>query len=104
MRNIETKVVAAAAGGGVGGALGPFILWLLGVLVWHVSDAADSASQAMAAVPTPIAALILAGLPAGLAWAAGYRAPHTARIVEADLLPPVPPQGILPVAKDLPPK
>jgi hypothetical protein len=71
---IETKVVAATAGA----AVGEFVLWLLGVTVWHVSSAADHASQAVGAVPTPVSALILMGATA----LAGYFAPHTPRPAE----------------------
>ena len=76
---IEAKVIAAAWGAGLGGASSTFILWLLGFLCWGASPAADKATDAVAAVPQPVAALIfiaVASLGAGLG---GYEAPHTDR-------------------------
>jgi hypothetical protein len=77
MNPIETKVIAAIAGGGLGGALGQFSLWLLGVLVWHASSSADKATAATAAVPGPVSMLLVALVAAGGAGLAGYSAPHT---------------------------
>jgi hypothetical protein len=79
MNPIETKVIAAIAGGGLGGAIGQFLLWLFGVLVWHASSAADKATAATAAVPGPVSMLLVALIAAGGAGLAGYAAPHTSR-------------------------
>jgi len=79
MNPIEAKVIAAIAGGGLGGAIGQFLLWLLGVLVWHASSAADAATAATAAVPGPVSMLLVALIAAGGAGLAGYAAPHTHR-------------------------
>lgn len=76
---IESKVAIAAAGGGVGGVLATFLLWLLGVTLWHVSASAGSADLAIAAVPAPVSAVLLTVLPAALSLLGGYLAPHTAR-------------------------
>jgi ABC-type multidrug transport system fused ATPase/permease subunit len=76
---VESKVIAGAAGGGIGGALATFTLWLLGVFVWGASSAADQAEKAVAAVPTPVAGLVLIVLSSVVAFAAGYVAPHTHR-------------------------
>lgn len=84
---IETKVVVGAAAGGIGGALGSFLLWLLGVTIWHAPAAAGSADAATAAVPAPVAGLLLTVLPAVLALIGGWLAPHTHR---PDLETPVP--------------
>ncbi len=78
-RILETKVAASAAAGGVGGALASFLLWVLGVTVWGAPSAAGSADVATAAVPAPVAGLLLTLLPAGLALLGGYLAPHTHR-------------------------
>jgi hypothetical protein len=100
VRTIETKVLAAAAGGGVGGAVGAFILWLLGVLVWHQSSAAVDAPTAVAAVPPPVSELLLVLLAAGFAALGGYLAPHTPRpdlavIPASDVVAQVSPAGHL---------
>jgi hypothetical protein len=76
---IETKVIAATAGGATGGVVGSFVLWLLGVLVWHVPGDAKHAIDAMAAVPEPAGAFALFLLGGLLAFAGGYWAPHTHR-------------------------
>jgi len=79
MNSIEAKVIAAIAGGGLGGAIGQFLLWLLGVLVWHASSSADKATAATAAVPGPVSMLLVALMAAIGAGLAGYSAPHTSR-------------------------
>lgn len=81
---IEAKVIAAIAGGGLGGAIGQFLLWLLGVLVWHASSTADRATVATAAVPAPVSMLLVALIAAGGAGLAGYSAPHTSRPATPD--------------------
>jgi hypothetical protein len=78
MKQFEAKVIAAAiGGGGLSGAVSPFFLWLLGVLVWHVSDTTDKAGAAIAAVPEPVSALLVGVMAAIGAGLAGYWAPHT---------------------------
>lgn len=86
MRNIETKVIAAAAGSGLGSFLGSFLIWLMGVFLWHGSDAADKATDTAALVPIPVSALVLAVITIAGTYLAGYNAPHTARpdLGEAD--------------------
>jgi len=76
-QRIESKVIAATGGSGAGAVLASFVLWLLGVTVWHVGFAADKAEQAVAAVPSPVAGLILLIVSALGALGAGYAAPHT---------------------------
>jgi hypothetical protein len=76
---VETKVLAGAAGAGIGGALGNFLLWLLGITVWHTSATAAASSSAVAAVPPAVSALLAAVLPVTLAAVGGYLAPHTSR-------------------------
>jgi hypothetical protein len=77
MSAIETKVVAATAGSGAGAVLGTFGLWLLGVSVWGASGDAADVADAVAAVPTPVAGLVLLVISALGAAVAGYIAPHT---------------------------
>lgn len=76
---LETKVVAGAAGAGLGGVLTSFVVWLLGVLIWHASSSALDAGAAITSVPTPVSLLVGALLTAVLSFVAGYRAPHTSR-------------------------
>lgn len=116
MQTIETKVIAAAAGSGGGAAVGSFVLWLLGVAAWGAPSAADHAGQAMAAVPSPVSALVLVILAAAGGLTSGYAAPHTSRLPKAAAdgyppdasgrhaatdLPPAPDPGALPATEDL---
>ena len=77
MNKVETKVVAATAGSGAGAVLASFGLWMLGVTVWHVDSGADHAGEAVAAVPSPVAGLILLVVSGLGAAVAGWLAPHT---------------------------
>ena len=90
MNPIEAKVIAAIAGGGLGGAIGQFLLWLLGVLVWHASSSADKATAATAAVPGPVSMLLVALIAAVGAGLAGYMAPHTPRPATSPQVTPSP--------------
>jgi hypothetical protein len=83
---VETKVVAATVGSGGGAAIGTFGLWLLGVTVWHESNAADNASNAIAAVPAPVSGLLLLVVAGVGAYVSGWLAPHTSR-TDAPVLP-----------------
>jgi hypothetical protein len=83
---IETKVVAATGGSIAATAVTPFILWLLGVNVWHASSTAGHAVDAVAAVPPPVSGLVLFVVSAAVTALAGYWAPHTSR--PAPLPPP----------------
>lgn len=76
-KRIETKVYGAVVGTALGGALATFLVWLLGVLVWHAPNTAAAADDALRAVPYPVSGLLLALL--GLAGTAvgGYSAPRT---------------------------
>lgn len=76
---IESKVIAATAGGASGGVVGLFFLWLLGVLLWHAPADALHATQAVAAVPQPVGGFLLFLLAGLTSFWAGYRAPHTDR-------------------------
>jgi hypothetical protein len=76
---IESKVLAATGGAGLGGAFGTFVLWLLGVTFWHSSAAADQATTAVASVPEPVGALIVIVVAGVGALISGYVAPHTSR-------------------------
>lgn len=77
MSTIETKVIAAAAGSGVGAAAGGFLLWLAGVLIWHQPNSAGAAAATVAAVPTPVSGLVLILLAVAGSAVSGYAAPHT---------------------------
>ena len=79
MRIIETKVIAAASGSGLGAAVGTFLTWLLGVTIWGAPASAEAVSKAVSAVPQPVFGLLT--ILVGVAGAAigGYVAPHTTR-------------------------
>ena len=79
MSNIETKVIAAAAGSGLGAALSAFLLWVLGVTAFGAPGNADQVAKALAAVPEPVGALLAILVAIGGAFIGGYVAPHTHR-------------------------
>ena len=79
LSTIETKVIAAASGSGLGAAVGTFLLWLLGVTIWGVPFDATSAPRAVAAVPEPVGALLVIVVAVVGAGLAGYAAPHSPR-------------------------
>lgn len=86
LSTIETKVIAAAAGSGLGAASATFILWALGVAVWNVPSAANRVTDAVAAVPAPVSALVAIVVTLVGAFTAGYAAPHTSRSVPAGVV------------------
>jgi hypothetical protein len=86
---IETKVIAAAAGSGLGAALSTFLLWILGVTAFGASSGADQVAKALAAVPEPVGALLAILVGIGGAGIGGYVAPHTSRPDLATGLPVV---------------
>lgn len=79
MKPVESKVIAATAGSGLGAALSAFLLWLVGVLAFGASSAADQVPKALAAVPEPVGALLAILVAIGGAFIGGYAAPHTHR-------------------------
>ena len=76
MAVVETKVKASTAAAAVSG----MALWALGRYVFKGT------------VPDVVASWVYVLVPAGLAWGAGYLAPHTAR-------PDVPHLAVLPPAR-----
>lgn len=86
---IESKVYAATLGSGAGTILSGFLLWLLGITIWHSSSAATDAVAAVAAVPAPVAAVVTLLLAIGGTFIGGYLAPHTSRPVVTDPVPSV---------------
>ena len=69
---ISPKVVAALAGAGFGTALGNGIVWLLGAWLWNGGWSNDQVDSAMAAVPGPVAALVVVVVAAVCAAIPGY--------------------------------
>jgi len=87
---VEGKVWAATAGTGAGAIVSTLVLWVLGVTCFGVSTAAESAGQAVAAVPSPVVGAIGLGITVGGTFLGGYLAKHTARPVPT-VDPPVAP-------------
>jgi len=75
----ENKVWAATVGGGAGVTVSTFLCWVLGVLVWGAPADASRATDAVAAVPGPVSAILILGLTVGATFAAGWYAKHTTR-------------------------
>ena len=79
MSTIETKVIAATAGSGLGAALSAFFLWIVGVFAFGASSSADQVPKALAAVPEPVGALLAILVAILGAFVGGFAAPHTHR-------------------------
>lgn len=76
---IESKVYAGTLGTTAAAAVSAFTLWALGVLIWGASADSASATDAVAAVPGPVAGLVAILLPAIGSFVGGYIAKHTQR-------------------------
>lgn len=79
MAKHETKVISAGLGAPLGGALAAYVTWQTGVMFFGASKDAGKAVDAVAAVPTPLAALLGFICVGGVAYLAGWLAPHTMR-------------------------
>jgi hypothetical protein len=75
----EPKVVAATSSAGLAAIVAGYVNWQIGVSVFHASASGAKVSEAVAAVPQPLSALLLAAIPAAAALIGGYLAPHAAR-------------------------
>jgi hypothetical protein len=95
----EAKVWAGTVGSGVGATVGSFVVWILGVLLWHASSDADQATSAIGSVPAPVAAMVFLAITVGSTYVGGYLAKHTPRPQpEVDDVVPDPRGGLPPVA------
>lgn len=79
LHNVESKVYAAAVGTGAGAVVAAFVTWLLGVFVFGASASAQTASDAIAAVPGPVVGIVGLVITVGGSLVGGYSADHTAR-------------------------
>lgn len=68
---VETKVKASAAGAAAGAVIAEFLNWLLDDYLITPAVTGD--------LPTPVSAVVLLVCSAAVAFAAGYKAKHTAR-------------------------
>lgn len=82
---VSPKVIAASAGAGAGGVISTFVLWLLGVTYWHEPNGADNVAKALAAVPSPVAAIITLVIGALVAAVAGWTVTDPNRVTTSDL-------------------
>ena len=76
---ISPKVVASAAGAGLGTAVSSLIVWLLGVLVWNKPWTAAAVNDAIAAVPTTVSGLVFLLVTAASAAGPAYRVTDPSR-------------------------
>ena len=86
---ISPKVLAATGGAGLGAVVSPFVIWLVGVLVFGVPGDAIHQAEAMAAVPSVVNSLIIALLAVVGAFVPGWAVTDPAR--SDDEVPPPPP-------------
>lgn len=82
---VSPKAIASTAGAGVGTAVSTFVTWILGVTVWGASSSAPAAVDAVAAVPGPVAGMIMLVIPAALAAIAGWKVNDPHRVTSSQL-------------------
>jgi hypothetical protein len=82
---ISPKAVASTGGAGLGAVIATFITWILGVTVWNASSTAADANDAIAAVPTPVSAVIILIVPAALAAILGWSITDPHRVTTQQL-------------------
>ncbi len=76
---VEAKVYSGTLGAGAGATISGFILWLLGIYGWHAQKGAHYATDAVAAVPGPVASIVALLVTVGGAFIGGYLGKHTPR-------------------------
>ncbi len=76
-RVVETKVVASTGAVPLASAVGMFLVWLLGVVVF--GDDYRTAAVEGDGVPVQVVTLVFAAVSTAAVFFAGYRAPHTFR-------------------------
>jgi hypothetical protein len=76
---IESKVYGGTIGTGAGAVISAFVVWLLGVTVWGAPPDSPGATEALAAVPSPVAAIVGLLITVGGSFVGGYLARHTPR-------------------------
>lgn len=82
---VSPKVAAASAGAGGAAILSSLVLWALGVLFWGQPSAASSATDAIAAVPTPVAGFITFILGVVTAAVSGWKVTDPLRVTTSEL-------------------
>jgi hypothetical protein len=82
---VSPKTIAATTGAGLGAALSTLVTWVLGVTFWDASTDAAKATDAVAAVPAPVSAVIVLLIPAALAAFSGWRITDPNRVSTEDL-------------------
>ncbi len=98
---IESKVYAALIGGSVGAVASKFLLWVIGVVFFGVVASAGTATDAIAAVPSPVADVVSGVVTLGAVALGGYMARHTPR-PDLPALPPSAGTGPEPLAPEEP--
>lgn len=82
---VSPKAIAATGGAGAGALVATFANWLLGTLVWDASSAADKVSDALAAVPSPVSALVALVISGAGAAASGWKVADPHRVTTTEL-------------------
>ena len=82
---VSPKAIASTTGAGLGAAVGTLVTWILGVTAWNEPSAASNASDAIAAVPSPVSAVIVLVIPAALAAVLGWSVVDPNRVTTTQL-------------------
>jgi len=72
MNPISPKVWSAGIGAGAGTIISTFLLWLLGAFLFRAGSSADRVDNAIAAVPSPLAAVVVLAVTVGLTLLGAY--------------------------------
>lgn len=79
---VSPKVWAALIGAGAGTTLSTLLLWLVGASLFDGGWSADRVDNAIAAVPSPLAAFLLLSITAALTFIGGYQTTDPLRVVD----------------------
>lgn len=82
---VSPKAIASTSGAGIGAALATLLNWSLGVTVWGASGDAAGVTGAIAAVPTPVSAVVAIIIPAAVAAISGWRVSDPHRVTSTEL-------------------
>lgn len=94
---MSPKVIAASVGAGTGTVVSTLLLWVIGVMFYDVPASAERVSEAVAAVPSPIAGALALALTVAGAGGAGYRAldPQRDPSINRDVVAYQTPEGVV---------
>lgn len=82
---VSPKAIASTGGAGAGALVATFVTWLLGISVWDASSSSDRVADALAAVPSPVSALVALLISGVGAAVSGWTVRDPYRITNSEL-------------------